>query len=176
MVPIPWSHVNSWYCSCCGLCCREFDVVLRFDEWLNLVRRYGVEVTKASLNRLYIGKKNDGTCMFLYSSFGVSFCGLQGMKPTACKLWPFKVSNRPTYGGPREAAFNYKGREFFVYVDPFCPEIRWGKPSQQMMYHVIPEFIEIAMGSREKQIYSTSRTGLPDDLLSESRRRGHLIF
>jgi len=173
--PIPWNCVNSWYCSNCGLCCKEFDVTLRFDEWLNLVRRYGVGVTRAGLNKFYIGKKNDGTCMFLYNSLGGGLCGLQRMKPTACKLWPFKISNRPRYGRSKEAAFNYKGKQLFVYIDPICPEIRWGKPSQQIMYQVIPEFIEIALGLREKQVYSTSSISVQSDLLSSIRRRGHLV-
>lgn len=176
MVPIPWNYANSWYCSNCGLCCREFDVVLRFDEWLNLVRRYGVGVTKAGLNKFYVGKKTDGTCMFLYNSFGRWFCGLQPTKPTACKLWPFKVLNRPKYGRSREAAFSYKGKKLFVYIDPFCPEIRWGKSSQQMIHEVIPEFVEIALGLREKQVYSTSSMYRQNDLFSSIRRRRHSIL
>jgi len=155
MTPVPWSYVNSWHCTCCGLCCKEFDVVLRFDEWLRLVRNYGVGVTKAGLDKLYMGKKSDGTCLFLYNSFGKWFCGLQHMKPRACKLWPFKLSNKPRYGRPREAAFDYKGKRLYVYVDPFCPELRWGKPSERTVYQTIPEVIEIALGVREKQVYST---------------------
>ena len=155
MTPVPWSYVSSWHCTCCGLCCREFDVVLRFDEWLRLVRTYGVGVTKAGLDKLYMGKKSDGSCLFLYNSFGRWFCGLQDTKPRACKVWPFKLSNKPRYGRSREAAFDYKGKRLYVYVDPFCPELRWGKPSERTVYQVIPEFIEIALGVREKQVYST---------------------
>lgn len=176
MVPVPWSYVNSWYCTGCGLCCKEFDVVLRFDEWLNLVRRYGVGVTTATLNKFYIGKKTDGTCMFVYNSLGRWLCGLQHMKPTACKLWPFKISNMARYGRPQEAAFNYQGKQLFVYIDPLCPEIRWGKPSQQMTYRVIPEFAEIALGLREKQVYSTSSVYMQNDIFSSIRRGGHVIL
>jgi hypothetical protein len=78
------------------------------------------------------------------------------MKPLACKLWPFKISDTPRYGEAREAAFDYQGRRLYVYVDPFCPEILYGKPSAAMMHRVIPEFIEIALGLREKQFYSTA--------------------
>ncbi|MDH5688200.1 MAG: YkgJ family cysteine cluster protein [Candidatus Bathyarchaeota archaeon] len=155
MTPVPWSYLNSWYCTCCGLCCREFDVVLRFDEWLSLVRTYGVGVTKAGLDKLYMGKKSDGSCLFLYNSFGKWFCGLQRVKPRACKLWPFKLSNKPRYGRSREASFDYKGKRLYIYVDPFCPEIRWGKPSERIVHQVIPEFIELALGLREKQVHST---------------------
>lgn len=157
MVPLPWSYVNSWYCDGCGLCCKEFDVVLRFDEWLNIIRRYGVAVTRAGLNKFYLSKKSDGSCIFLYEYMGRKFCGLQHMKPIACKLWPFKILSRPKYGRANEAIFNYAGRRFYVYVDPFCPGIRWGKPSPELVHKVIPEFIEIALGRRVKQFYSTSR-------------------
>jgi len=148
--------MNSWRCTGCGLCCRGFDVTLKFDEWLSLVRTYGVGVTRAGLNKFYIQKKQDGSCLFLTMSNGIWFCGLQNMKPTACKLWPFKVLDRPKYGRLNEALFNYKRRRFFIYVDPFCPQIGWGKPTAKMVDNIIPEFIDIALGQREKQFYSTS--------------------
>jgi len=156
MIPLPWSYVNSWRCAGCSLCCREFSVVLKFNEWLRIIRTYGVGVTMAGLNKFYMGKKSDGSCIFLYKPYGRWLCGLQHMKPTACKLWPFKIYMKPTYGKPEEALFNYEGRRFFVYIDPSCPEIIWGSPSSEMIYRVIPEVIEIALGIKEKQVYSTS--------------------
>jgi len=176
MTPVPWSWVRSWYCSNCGLCCREFEVVLRFDEWLRMVQRYGVGVTKAGLDKFYMGKKDDRTCLFLYNSLGRWFCGLQHMKPVACRLWPFKISNRPTYGRPKEAVFNYGEKQVFVYIDPICPEIAWGQPSPQMLYRVIPELVEIAMGIREKQVYSTSSIYPPHRFVPSTRREGRLLF
>lgn len=155
MGQVPWRYVNNWQCNGCGLCCRKFNVVLKFNEWLKLVRAYGVETTGIGLDRLYLGKRSDGTCVFLTASKRVCFCGLQNMKPMACKLWPFKILDRPKYGRTKEASFNYKGRSLYIYIDSVCPEITWGKPSAKMTYHIIPEFIEIALGSREKQFYST---------------------
>jgi len=148
--------MNSWRCTGCGLCCRGFEVCLKFNEWLSLVRTYGVGVTKAGLDKFYLQKKADGSCLFLSRARGGWFCGLQNMKPTACKLWPFKVLDRAKYGRAREALYDYKGRRFYVYVDPFCPEIGWGKPAPETVRNVIPEFIDIALGRREKQFYSTS--------------------
>jgi Fe-S-cluster containining protein len=158
MVSVPWRHVNSWLCNGCGLCCREFEVVLRFDEWLNLIRTYGMSVTKAGLNSFYLGKKSDETCLFLCSLYGRWLCGLQNMKPMACKIWPFKILGHPRYGSAREAIFRYNERDFFVYVDSFCPQISWGQPTPELVRKIIPEFIEIALGTRKKQAYSTSST------------------
>jgi Fe-S-cluster containining protein len=129
---------------------------LKFNEWLKLIRTYGIGVTGAGLNKFYLEKKPDGSCLFLCMSEGICLCGLQNMKPLACKLWPFKIVDKPKYGKGREAILNYKGRRLFVYVDPFCPEIRWGKPTATMTSNVIPEFIEIALGLKEKQFHSTS--------------------
>jgi len=43
-------------------------------------------------------------------------------------------------------------------VDPFCPNLKWGRPTAELTYKVIPEIIELSMNIREKQVYSTSRT------------------
>ncbi len=49
-------------------------------------------------------------------------------------------------------------KEFFVYVDPRCTGLRFGRnPSNQLVSKTMPEVIEIALGLREKQFYSTSR-------------------
>jgi len=156
MMPVPWTNVNSWRCTGCGICCNRFEVVLKFNEWLKLVQTYGAGVTNAGLSKFYLGKRADGSCVFLTASTNACLCGLQNMKPLACKLWPFKISDTPRYGEAREAAFDYQGRRLYVYIDPFCPEILYGKPSATMMHRVIPEFIEIALGLREKQFYSTA--------------------
>jgi Fe-S-cluster containining protein len=156
MIPIPWRYVKSWRCTCCDICCKQFRVVLKFNEWLNLVRIYGVGVTSTSLNKLYLGKKTDGSCLFLGNYIGKFYCRLQNMKPLACKLWPFKIFNKPKYGRPKESFFNYKGRRLFVYIDPFCPQIKFGKPTAKIVYNIIPEFIEIALGSGLKQFHSTA--------------------
>jgi len=65
MMPVPWSHVSYWRCTGCGICCKKFDVVLKFDEWLRLVKTYGIGVTTAGLNKFYLNKRPDGSCVFL---------------------------------------------------------------------------------------------------------------
>lgn len=156
MAFVPWRYVNVWYCNGCGLCCKEFEVVLTFKEWLNITKIYGAGATKAGLNKLYINKRADGSCVFLYPSpDGKWLCGLQHTKPLACKLWPFKILTKPKYGHDSEALFEYLGQKFYVYVDPFCTGIRWGEPSPLLTYKIIPEFVEIALGLRQNQLYST---------------------
>jgi len=157
MVPIPWRYVESWNCIACGICCKGYQVVLGFNEWVDLIRNYGVGVTQPSISKFYLGKKSDGTCIFLTKLYDTWLCGLQNMKPKACKLWPFKILSRPEFGRPNEATYKYMDRNLFVYIDPACLGTRWGKPTQEFTHRTLPEFIEIAVGLREKQYYSTSR-------------------
>jgi len=156
MLPVPWRHVASWNCTACGVCCKGFDVVLGFNEWLNLTRSYGVGVTQPDISKFYLRRRSDGSCVFLHKYFSTWLCGLQHNKPRACKLWPFKILDAPKFGKPYEACYDYEDRRFFIYVDPLCVGIRWGNPTPKFAYKTISELIEIALGLREKQLYSTA--------------------
>jgi len=158
MLPVPWRYVQDWCCTACGLCCKGFDVVLDFPEWVNIVKAYGVDFTEPGISRFYLRRKHDGTCIFLYNLSGNWLCALQQqMKPIACKLWPFKISDNPKYGRPNEAVFNYVGRKFYVYVDPSCVGMRWGNPATSFLNETLTEFVDLALGLRRKQFFSTSR-------------------
>ena len=172
MKPIQWRYIHSWNCVMCGLCCRGYDVVLKYPEWVKIIQTYGVGVTRPGISRFYLGKRGDGSCVFLYKFFDRWLCGLQHMKPRACKLWPFKVYGQPKYGRANQASYGYRNREFFIYVDPACRGLRFGRyPSDQLLYKTIPEVIEIALGLREKQFYSTSRIpSYPEYLRVKARK------
>lgn len=153
---VPWSRVRSWRCNACGICCRHYDVVLKFPEWLNIVKNFGVKYTAPGLNTFFLRRRADGSCAFLHDAPNASFCGLQPAKPLACKLWPFKVLDKPKFGNPNNAVYNYGNRRLFIYVDPACTGLRFGVPSQEFVYSVIPEFIEIACGVRRRQFKTTA--------------------
>ena len=91
------------------------------------------------------------------------------MKPKACKLWPFKVLSWPKYGRPSEAYINYMGYPLYIYVDPFCPGIKWGVPTPSFVSSVLKEAIEIALGIRTEQEHTTSK--LPESLRLYLRAR-----
>ena len=159
--PVPWRYVASWQCTTCGLCCRTYNVVLNYGEWLNIVRKFGVEYTSCDLSRLYLRRKPSGACVFLYRFGNKWLCGLQDMKPRACKLWPFKIYTKPRFGRAREAFYEYAGHRLFVYVDPNCLGIRWGEPTNHFAGDVLPEFVEIWMGRHVGQKFSTGKVRLP---------------
>jgi len=156
MKPIPWKFVKSWNCTACGACCKGFDVILGYKEWVDIIRKYGIEVTQPSIAKLYLKKRSDGSCVFLSRFYDMWFCTLQHMKPRACKLWPFKVYNEPKYGRSNQASYDLHGKRLFIYVDPSCTGIIWGNPTREFMYGTMREFVEIALGLREKQFYSTA--------------------
>ncbi|MBT8172251.1 YkgJ family cysteine cluster protein [Candidatus Bathyarchaeota archaeon] len=149
--------MKSWKCIECGMCCIDYHVVLNINEWIDIVRNYGIDTTIPRIDKLILGKKGDGTCCFLSSNKDNYFCGLQFKKPLACKIWPFKVHNHPKFGNPKEAVFKYQNQDFFIYVDPACNGLFLGKPNPIFKNQVLKEFIEVAVGLREKQFFSTSR-------------------
>ncbi len=90
---------------------------------------FGVEKTVAGLDKLYIKRTDDGSCTFLCNVGNIYYCGLQNMKPSACKLWPFKVLSEPKYGQARQAVFDYGGTKLFIYADSMCSGLRYGNPT-----------------------------------------------
>jgi len=167
--PVPWRRVASWSCNLCGKCCREYRVVLKPEEWLKLVDIYGPEVAEVGHGKFYLRRRPDGSCIFLKKVGGKWLCGLQDMKPKACKLWPFKVLSWPKYGRAAEAYVNYMGCPLYVYVDPFCPGLKWGSPTPAFVSTVLKETIEIALGIRTEQEHTTSK--LPESLRLYLRAR-----
>jgi Fe-S-cluster containining protein len=82
-MPLPWRYIENWNCNACGVCCKGFEVVLDFPEWINIVKTYGVDYTVPGLSRLHLKHKGDGTCIFLDNYYGSWLCQLQYMKPMA---------------------------------------------------------------------------------------------
>lgn len=78
------------------------------------------------------------------------------MKPLACKIWPFRILDKPKYGRTGEAHFNYRNRDFYIYLVPRCVGINWGKPSEHLAKVVIPEFIDVKLGLQKRQLHSTA--------------------
>lgn len=153
---VPWRHVADWKCTSCGDCCRLYSVVINFHEWLGIVKNFGVGQTIPGFDRLYIKRGGDGSCSFLCALSSKYVCGLQNMKPKACKLWPFKVLDKPKFGFAADAAYEYGKGTLFVYVDSMCNGIRYGRSTWEFSNYTLREFVEIALDARSGQARSTA--------------------
>ncbi|UCH01527.1 MAG: YkgJ family cysteine cluster protein [Candidatus Bathyarchaeota archaeon] len=153
---IPWKQVRYWRCLCCGNGC-QFTVQLTTKEWLNLIKLYGHAWVEPRIDGFYIKKIIGKRCPFLHRFSNRNLCSIQRIKPLACKIWPFKILDNPRYSSPSEAHYKSRYGEFYIYIHSYCPGIIYGKPSEQLINHVLSEFIEIRLGLIKQQIYSTSR-------------------
>lgn len=153
---VPWQNIADWHCKACGYCCKLYTVVINFKEWLNIVNRFGADTTIAGLDKMYIKRCSDGSCSFLCNTSNNYYCGLQQMKPEACKIWPFKVLSEPKYGQPNQAVFDYGKMRLYIYADVMCSGLRYGTPTWDFQYSKLKEFTEISLGLRQIQ-YKTTR-------------------
>ncbi len=171
--PIPWSQVQSWTCNACGECCKWFSVPLNAYEYAKLGQTYGFNMVEVSDGRSWLRKSIDDRCAFMILHGGRWLCGLQGEKPNVCKIWPFRVTDRPLYG--RGLGARYENEEWtgYVYVDPRCPAIVYGDPTPYFTHNVIREFVELALGKIEHQSHSTA--DLPPSHLWRDPMRQHTL-
>lgn len=153
---LPWGSVSSFKCSACGTCCSHFAIPLRFNEGLAIARLLGWQHIEVRKGRFFVRKEGRG-CPFLVSlgPFGVCYLQGIGLKPRACKIWPFYVLKDPEYGKVEEAAFSSKYGTFYVYVDTRCPGIVIGRPSDALV-EAVREALEIWLGLRIEQSLTTS--------------------
>ncbi|MBS7644317.1 MAG: YkgJ family cysteine cluster protein [Candidatus Bathyarchaeia archaeon] len=152
---IPWRRVHDWLCLGCGECCKRFEIPLMGPEYARVLGRYGLTALKFELGRVCLNKRFDGRCVFQYRDGFRWLCGLQQEKPISCKLWPFAVFTKPRYGRSRDSAYRYLDVEYYLYVHPSCRGLTYGSPSVHLAEMVLPEVIEIWLGKRTSQSYTT---------------------
>lgn len=94
--------------------------------------------TEEKFGKFYI-KKIDGKCPFQFRNL----CLLQNNKPFACKIYPFRIFKR----GEEEAAFEYNGEKYYVYVDVFCKNVVLKKDlKQSKIVPLVEEAIKLYIG------------------------------
>ena len=180
VVPIflPWRKIRDFNCLACGVCCYNFKVPIKPHEAVMIVRNFGRRYITSSWGKQYITKEDGEPCPFLLRKGDLSLCTLQslGMKPTACKVWPFYIFKRPAYGKEEEAYFSHKFGSFYVYVDQRCPGLIMGKPSLRLR-EKISEAIEIWLGTRKEQdLTCSSRAALSTGVIQSLHWAGNSIL
>ncbi len=149
---IPWRYVRSWECLACGTCCKRFVAPLTTYEYIMITRHFGHFVVEMSGAKPRLRSLQNG-CIFLAEGL----CSLQalGMKPLACRLWPFAVREKPLKAYSHERAlFEYRGSEYYVYIHSACRGIGKGNPATFRL--AIQEAVEISLNPERPLQHLTS--------------------
>jgi Fe-S-cluster containining protein len=155
---IPWTEVSSWACRACGSCCVGYRVPLKMDEMVMVSNQYGSNVLEYGLGKAYLRNQNNGRCLFQRPLMGKWICTMQGTKPTACRLFPFRMHSKPIYKGGDNARVQIGDKTYFLYMDPNCQGIVLGHPTERFRNELVPEIVKIGMGLPVKQKYTTSKS------------------
>ncbi|MHA1706257.1 MAG: YkgJ family cysteine cluster protein [Promethearchaeota archaeon] len=152
---VPWRRVHDWRCVACGNCCTHFSVPLMGTEYAKFMKIFGDNIMDFNFNpgKVYLRKKLNNECIFQDIRYGISFCMIQELKPYVCKLFPFFI----TKTGEREALYIYKNEPYYVYVNTFCPQVKYGIPSFNFVKIVIPEAIQLSLNPRSGIINLTTK-------------------
>lgn len=155
---IPWTEVSTWSCTACGNCCIGYRVPLKMDEMIRVSNQYGEKVLEFGVGKAYLRNQSNGRCVFQRPLMGRWICTLQGTKPTACRLFPFRMHKKPMYKGGENAMVRFGEKTYYLYMDPNCNGVILGKPDERFRTQIVPEIIKIGVGFPVKQRYTTSKS------------------
>jgi hypothetical protein len=144
---LPWRKISSWHCTACGRCCYEYKVRLNFYEYLRLRNTGFVEEKTGRYFIKKIGKK----CPFQIGKL----CSIQAIKPLACKLYPFTIRERSSLQKD-SALYEYRGEEFYVYVNTFCQGVKVGKAGKNLE-RFVKEAVQLYIGEKRVVELITAR-------------------
>jgi Fe-S-cluster containining protein len=155
---IPWTEVSSWSCNACGNCCVGYRVPLKMDEMVLVSNQYGPNVLEYGVGKAYLRNQTNGRCIFQRPLMGRWVCTLQGTKPTACRLFPFRMHHKPLYKSGDNAKVQIGDKTYYLYMDPDCKGIVLGQPTERFRKEIVPEIVRIGMGLPVKQKFTTSKS------------------
>jgi Fe-S-cluster containining protein len=127
------------------------------DEFVRVTNRFGSDKVEYGLGKAYLRVNSNKRCIFQRPVMGRWVCTLQGMKPMACKIFPFRIYKDPVYRRGDNSHITFNNQKYHLYLDPACKGIIHGKPDQRFMNKVVPEIMRIGMGTAQKQRFSTSK-------------------
>ncbi len=128
------------------------------DEMVRITNQYGQGVLQYGLGKSYLRNQSNGRCTFQRPLMGKWICTLQGTKPTACRIFPFRLNNKPIYKNGDNARIQMGDKTYYLYMDPNCNGITHGQPTERFARQIVPEIVRIGMGLPVKQKYTTSKS------------------
>jgi len=150
---VPWRKIKSWICLRCGGCCKRFKITITSHEYARLLHiSEGLVSTDKTGNPVL--RRVNGKCV-AQDRYGLCTLHYLGMKPLACKLWPFTIFSNLRLANP-ETLFVHKGREYSVYVDRASPCVGINRGNPEVLPLIIEEVAEIYESRRLTQFLSTS--------------------
>ena len=108
-----------------------------------------------SSDHFFIKRVGDGSCAFLCNDANNYYCGLQNMKPEACKIWPFKVFSEPKYGEAKTGSLRLPRHAIVRLWRHHVQRLALRRAHMGFPALTVKEFTEIALGVREMQCKST---------------------
>ena len=120
-----------------------------------MTKRFGHGMTETDNLGNPCVRKVRGRCVFQDSE---GLCNAQrlGLKPLACKLWPFMVFKEPRHRFEAEASFRHQGSESFVYVDTAFPCSGLNKGNPEELPLILGEAVEVARDPGRAQRHTTA--------------------
>jgi Fe-S-cluster containining protein len=154
---IPWREVANWGCRACGNCCIGYRVPLKMDEFVKVGNACGQGVFEYGMGKVYLRNGPDRRCVLQRPLMDRWICTIQGLKPTACRLFPFLIQNKPVYPRGDNSFYTLGDKTFYIYLDSDCEGIIPGQPTQRFANQILPEILRNGLGNARKQKYSTSK-------------------
>jgi len=154
---IPWREVANWGCRACGNCCIGYRVPLKMDEFVKVGNACGQSVFEYGMGKVYLRNGPDRRCVLQRPLMDRWICTVQGLKPTACRLFPFRIQNKPVYPRGDNSSYKLGDKTYYIYLDSACEGIILGQPTQRFATQVLPEILRNGLGNAQKQKYSTSK-------------------
>jgi Fe-S-cluster containining protein len=128
------------------------------DEMIIVSSQYGQKVLEYGVGKAYLKNQSNGRCVFQRPLMGRWICTLQRAKPTACRLFPFRMHSKPLYKDGENAKVTIGDKTYYLYMDPDCNGIVLGQPIERFRTQIVPEIVKIGIGLPVKQRFTTSKS------------------
>jgi len=127
------------------------------DEFVKVGSVCGQGVFQYGTGKVYLRNGPDRRCILQRPLMDRWICTIQGMKPTACRLFPFRIQHKPIYPRGDNSEYKLGDNVYYIYLDSDCEGIVPGNPTERFAKQILPEIIRNGFGVAQKQRFTTSK-------------------